>query len=153
MMASTLAIELILAGPGPKANPTGCFKPEWAFRYWVAPNRNGPPATLCMLHGIHLVCLTRVVEGSTVKGPHCFTLMNWVIWFSVLWRSSGSTIGRLAKKPININAPRARSTVSSLPRVGAEVSNQMERENQCFMNGYCCGSVTSTGGVLVFFEL
>jgi hypothetical protein len=60
-MASTLAIELILAGPGPKANPTGCFKPEWAFRYWVAPNRNGPPATLWMLRGIHLVCLTRVV--------------------------------------------------------------------------------------------
>jgi hypothetical protein len=30
-------------------------------RYWVAPNQNGLPATLRMLSGTHLVCLTRVV--------------------------------------------------------------------------------------------
>jgi hypothetical protein len=34
-------------------------------RYWVAPNQNGPPATLRMLSGTHLVCLTRVVYEIT----------------------------------------------------------------------------------------
>jgi hypothetical protein len=38
--------------------------------------------------------------------------MSWVIWFSVPRKPSGSSIGKLAKKPINIDAPRACSSAS-----------------------------------------